>query len=209
MHSDIELVVNVQSGSIEAFSELVKRHQVGLIRMCFRVTRDMETAQEVAQDAFVKAYQKIGAFEGRSSFKSWLYQIGINTAKNSLRKHMITVSSDDIQIASLASSPEGKMVRNDVKAALDGAIEQLPDKQRLAVQLRIFEDMSFEEVSQAMDCPYDTAKANFRHGLMKLKDRFLSDDVMKAWLSQLDTEFNQSVISRESEAGNSRERFDR
>src|SRR4051794_617020 len=113
MKADLELVSEVKAGSQAAFSELVKRHQKGLFRLVWRVTRDQSLAEDVVQEAFVKAYQKINLFEERSSFKSWLYRIGINTAHNSLRSRKNDqVSIDDISISSQAESEKTLIYRD-------------------------------------------------------------------------------------------------
>ena len=169
MKADLELVSEVKRGSQAAFSELVKRHQKGLFRLVWRVTRDQSLAEDVVQEAFVKAYQKINLFEERSSFKSWLYRIGINTAHNTLRSRKNDqVSIDDISISGQAES-EKVLVYRDLQELVAKEMGNLPERQKTALQLRIFEDMSFQEIAEIMECPYDTAKANYRHGLMKMK----------------------------------------
>src|ERR1700735_1358620 len=85
MKADIDLVREIKGGDRSAFSELVRRHQKAIYRLALRFTRDHGTAEDIVQDTFVKAYQKLDSFEERSSFKSWLFRIAINTAKNRLR----------------------------------------------------------------------------------------------------------------------------
>ncbi len=187
MKADLELVTEVKAGSQAAFSELVKRHQKGLFRLVWRVTRDQMLAEDVVQEAFVKAYQKINLFEERSSFKSWLYRIGINTAHNSLRSRKNDqVSIDDISISGQAES-EKILVYRDLQALVAKEMEGLPERQKTALQLRIYEDMSFQEIAAIMECPYDTAKANYRHGLMKMKAALENLDWIKN-LRELDDE---------------------
>jgi RNA polymerase sigma-70 factor, ECF subfamily len=187
MKADLELVTEVKAGSQAAFSELVKRHQKGLFRLVWRVTRDQMLAEDVVQEAFVKAYQKINLFEERSSFKSWLYRIGINTAHNSLRSRKNDqVSIDDISISGQAES-EKILVYRDLQALVAKEMEGLPERQKTALQLRIYEDMSFQEIAAIMECPYDTAKANYRHGLMKMKAALENLDWIKN-LTELDDE---------------------
>jgi hypothetical protein len=83
--SDLELVDQVKVGNRKAFTELVRRHQRGLLRIVLRLTRELPLAEDIVQETFIKAYEKMALFEGRSSFKSWLYQVGLNTAKNRFR----------------------------------------------------------------------------------------------------------------------------
>jgi RNA polymerase sigma-70 factor (ECF subfamily) len=169
MKADIELVQDVRAGSKKAFSELVERHQKALLRLSFRFTRDQSQAEDIVQESFIKAYQKIHLFEGRSSFKSWIFQIAVNTAKNKLRANQHdTVNIDDVNLGVDPGALSG-MVQMDVKHIISIEVEKLPDRQRTALKLRIFEDLSFKEIADIMACPYDTAKANYRHALMKLR----------------------------------------
>lgn len=185
MKADLELVKDVKAGDRNAFSELVRRHQKSLYRMISRLTRDQALAEDVVQEAFVKAYQKIALFEERSSFKSWLFRIGINTANNKMRaRRADAVSMEDVQ-ASVPSEAERTLVYRDLQKLIASELEKLPDRQRMALTLRIFEDLSFNEIAQIMDCPYDTAKANYRHALLKLKSALEETQWLKN-LSELD-----------------------
>ena len=148
-----------------------------------RFTREQTLAEDVTQEAFIKAYQKIATFEGRSSFKSWLYQIAMNTAKNRFRERKfdtVSVESDHLsQLAvDAAMSAETGMAQADSRRLIQLEVARLPEKQRMALTLRVFEDLSFKEIAQIMDCPYDTAKANYRHALLKLRERFEEDEFL-------------------------------
>lgn len=170
--TDLELVEKVRSGERKAFSELVKRHQRGLLRMSLRFVKDMDNAEDVVQESFIKAFQKLNSFEGRSSFKSWLYQITVNTARNKLRENKHdTTDLEDIQVGVNAVA-ESSLVQVAVAEMLQVAVDQLPFKQKTALVLRVYEDLSFNEIADIMDCPYDTAKANYRHAVMRLKQVF-------------------------------------
>ncbi len=186
MKADIELVTLVKDGDTDAFSELVRRHQQALLRTIVRMVRDLDLAEDVTQEAFIKAYQKIHLFEGRASFKSWLFQIAVNTAKNKLRSSKReTVEIDKVNVAVSAQAEKG-LVHQDIQEALIEEVERLPDKQRTALKLRIYEDLSFKEIAQIMDCPYDTAKANYRHGLMKIRSVFKENDLMRSLIQNYD-----------------------
>ena len=188
MRADLELVQQVKEGDQLAYSELVKRHQKVLFRVVLKFCRDMDLAEDVLQESFIKAYQKIHQFEGRSSFKSWLFRIAINTAKNKLRSlRSEQVSIDDVQVSMNAEAESG-LLQEAVQKRLTEEIEQLPSKQKTAVLLRVYEDLSFKEIAQIMDCPYDTVKANYRHGLMKLKASMGGDELLSNWLKFNDEE---------------------
>lgn len=181
MEADNLLVERAKQGDMIAFSELVIRHQKSLLRLAFRVVRDLQTAQDVVQESFLKAHQKLRSFEGRSAFKSWVFQITLNTAKNKLRSRTFetvdfekTPISDDVDI-------EGALMNEDLKEMIQSEIEKLPAKQKIALNLRIFDDLSFSEIAEVMACPYDTAKANYRHALMKLRHRLGDALVIEGW----------------------------
>ena len=174
--SDRQLVDLIQNGETSVFSELVKRHQNSLLRLCMRLLKNQSLAEDVVQESFVKAYQKIHLFEGRSSFKSWLYQIALNTGKNKLRaagqKTFLDIEKTHLSVAPEA---EVSLFQQDTRMLLAKEIEKLPHKQKKALFLRVYEDLSFKEIAQIMQCPYDTAKANYRHALMKLRKTFQKD----------------------------------
>ncbi len=171
MKADLELVREAKEGTKAAFSELVTRHQKQMMRVALRLVRDWDVAEDIVQESFIKAYQNIKDFAERASFKSWMYQITLNTAKNRLRTlgresvgiDNITVACYDDQVA--------KLMEIDVKKLIRMEVAKLPARQQMALNLRIFEDLSFKEIAQIMECPYDTAKANYRHALLKLKER--------------------------------------
>lgn len=179
--SDLELVQAVKNGDRKAFSELVVRHQRSLLRLTLRFTREQALAEDIVQESFLKAYQKLDLFEARASFKSWLYQIAMNTAKNKFRERGLDLMNiEDTQLGVDPGAEQG-MVKADIQQALRNEIEKLPEKQRIALTLRIFEDMSFKEIAEIMACPYDTAKANYRHALLKLRERLESQDSVAGW----------------------------
>lgn len=181
MKTDLELVESAKQGNRMAFSELVMRHQRGLLRLSLRFMRDLGAAEDVVQESFIKAYEKLGTFEGRSSFKSWLCQIAVNTAKNKIResRHEMT----DLEGVNLAVEPkaEALLVHGSIADLLQTEVEKLPFRQRTALVLRVYEDLSFHEIAQVMACPYDTAKANYRHALLKLREVLDQRQELKAW----------------------------
>lgn len=179
--TDLQLVERVKAGERMAFSELVKRHQRSVLRLSLRFTKDLSSAEDVTQEAFIKAYEKLNLFEGRASFKSWLLQIAVNTAKNRLREwKRETVDIQDVQLA-VGAEAETSLIHSAVGKILNLAVEELPLKQRTALILRVYEDLSFAEIADVMDCPYDTAKANYRHALLKLKEVFQSQKELQKW----------------------------
>ncbi len=179
--SDQDLILEVRAGQRSSFSELVKRHQRGLLRLSMRFMKDLDISQDVVQEAFIKAFEKLHMFEGRASFKSWLYQIAVNTARNKLRENRYDFTNiDDVHLGVSATAEKG-LVHAAVSEMIQEQVDRLPFKQKTALVLRVYEDMSFAEIAEVMGCPYDTAKANYRHALMKLKESFEHQSELRKW----------------------------
>jgi RNA polymerase sigma-70 factor (ECF subfamily) len=181
MKTDLQLVQDVKGGEKKAFEELMMRHEKFLMKVVVRLTRDLDLAEDIVQEAFIKAYKRLSLFEGRASFRSWLYQIAINTARNRFRKYSRETLTSEPTEQAVASVAEQDLIALDVRAVLQAEIERLPDRQKTALTLRIFEDLSFKEIAELMACPYDTAKANYRHAILKLKERLESNVMLKTW----------------------------
>lgn len=198
--SDLQLVEEVRNGLRASYSELVRRHQKGLLRLSMRFVKDLDIAQDVVQESFIKAFEKLNSFEGRSSFKSWLYQITVNTARNKLRENRHDYSDiADIQLG-VDAVAEKSLVHKAVGEILNAEVEKLPFKQKTALVLRVYEDMSFAEIAEVMQCPYDTAKANYRHALLKLKEVFEMRAELKSWSHEIGgffTELNSKYAEAE------------
>lgn len=201
MADENELVTLAKIGDKNAFSALVKIHQQGLMRLSLRFMKDVDSAKDVVQDSFIKAYERLESFEQRSTFKSWLYQITINTAKNKLRSRRDDTSDiDEIQIG-VSAKAETTLIHTSISEILQRHVDDLPHKQKTALTLRIYEDLSFREIAEIMDCPYDTAKANYRHALLKLKDVLQDEHDLKEWSTDMNgffTEINQRVLEAEA-----------
>ena len=198
---DLELVERVRSGERAAFSQLVRRHQKALMRLCVRFMKDVDMAEDIVQESFIKAYERLNSFEGRASFKSWLFQIAVNTAKNKLRdRREQGINIDDIPLA-VPPRAEAVLVHGAVAEMIQKYVDDLPIKQKTALILRIYEDLSFKEIAEIMACPYDTAKANYRHALMKLKDEFQNQPELIHWTEESGgffTEMHRKVAEAES-----------
>ena len=183
--SDLEVVNQVRSGDRKAYSLLVRRHQKSLLRLSMRFVKDVDTAEDVVQESFIKAYERLASFEARASFKSWLFQIAINTAKNKLRERRDGACDiEDVPLAVSARAESG-LVHNAIAKMIQKHVDNLPFKQKTALTLRIYEDLSFKEIAEIMDCPYDTAKANYRHALMRLREELESQQDLQQWTEEV------------------------
>lgn len=168
--ADKELVKRVQAGDKHAFDLLVIKYQHKLVKLVSRYVHDHAEALDVSQEAFIKAYRALPNFRGDSSFYTWLYRIGINTAKNYLvsqgrRPPVSDIDAQDAERYDIESrlkdneSPEALAHRDEVEAVVISAIEALPEDLRTAITLREFEGMSYEEIATAMECPIGTVRS--------------------------------------------------
>jgi RNA polymerase sigma-70 factor (ECF subfamily) len=170
MDEDLDLINRAQAGEREAFDELVLKYQKQIYYLLYRMLSDHDDASDVLQKTFVKAFTGIGSFERRSSFKTWLYQIAINLAKNVYRdrSRVKQVPIDDVIIKRDPRTID-TMIQKENRAMLRQALTELPEKQRMTVLLRIQEGKKFDEIAEIMQCSLGTAKANYHHGVQKLK----------------------------------------
>jgi RNA polymerase sigma-70 factor (ECF subfamily) len=170
LDEDLNLIIRSEAGDREAFDELVKKYQKPLYSMLYRMVSSPEDASDLLQKTFIKAFTGLRSFERRSSFKTWLYQIGINLAKNVYRdrSRFEQVSIDDVVIRKNPRTLES-LIRNESKLLLRKALTALPEKQRLTLMFRIQEERKFEEIAELMKCSIGTAKANYHHAVQKLK----------------------------------------
>src|SRR6266478_7420705 len=162
--SDLSLVRRVQSGDKGAFDALVRKYQHKVVKLVMRYLRNPADAEDVAQEAFIKAFRALPQFRGDSAFYTWLYRIAINTAKNALAATKRRPMDYDLDLqnpeqydlhARLAESetPEGLLLTDEIRDTVNRAIENLPEDLRTAIVLRELEGLSYEDIAETMDCP--------------------------------------------------------
>ncbi|MGZ9058319.1 MAG: RNA polymerase sigma factor RpoE [Burkholderiaceae bacterium] len=168
---DQQLVERVQRGDKAAFDLLVVKYQRKIFRLLSRLIRDTAEIEDVAQEAFVKAYRALPNFRGESAFYTWLYRIAINTAKNYLvsqGRRAPTSTQADIEDAETfddgdhlrdLNTPDSMLVTKQVAEAVNRAIDQLPEDLRTAIVLRELEGLSYEEIAESMQCPIGTVRS--------------------------------------------------
>jgi RNA polymerase sigma-70 factor (ECF subfamily) len=168
---DRELVARAQRGDKHAFGLLVEKYQRKLGRLLSRFIRDPSEVEDVTQEAFIKAYRALPAFRGDSAFYTWLYRIGINTAKNylmALGRRAPTSTEVEAEEAEGfeegeqlrdINTPESVLLSNEIAQTVNSTIEQLPEELRTAIQLREIEGMSYEDIAKVMDCPIGTVRS--------------------------------------------------
>ncbi len=168
---DQQLVERAQRGDKRAFELLVEKYQRKLGRLLARFIRDPAEVEDVTQEAFIKAYRALPAFRGDSAFYTWLYRIGINTAKNylmALGRRAPTSTEvvaedaegfeDGEQLRDI-NTPESMLLSKEIAETVNATIEELPEELRTAIQLREIEGMSYEDIARVMDCPIGTVRS--------------------------------------------------
>ena len=168
--TDQALVERVQQGDKKAFDLLVLKYQHRIMKVLSRYMYDQHEVQDLAQEAFIKAYRALPNFRGDSAFYTWLYRIAINTAKNHLVAQGRRPPSEDIDASDAEqydgesalkeyASPERELLTDEIQRVVAKAIDELPDDLKTAITLRELEGMSYEEIADAMDCPIGTVRS--------------------------------------------------
>jgi RNA polymerase sigma-70 factor (ECF subfamily) len=168
--TDQQLVKKVQAGDKRAFDLLVLKYQHKIFGLISRYVQDSHEVQDVAQEAFIKAYRALPRFRGDSAFYTWLYRIAINTAKNHLVSRGRRPPERDVEVADAEyfdsgsalrdmENPENSLMGAELEAVVNNAIKNLPDDLRSAVTLREFDGLSYEDIAEIMDCPVGTVRS--------------------------------------------------
>lgn len=168
--TDKELVRRVQGGDRSAFDLLFLRYQHKIHGLLGRYLRRPDEVEDVAQEAFIKAYRALPRFRGQSAFYTWLYRIAVNAAKNHLasaarKPQAVEIDGDGANLGDAADAlrdedePEGALRQAELQAAVADAIEALPNDLRLALTLREFDGLSYAQIAEIMDCPVGTVRS--------------------------------------------------
>jgi len=164
------LVERVQKGDKRAFDLLVLKYQHKVISLVRRFVKDYAESEDVAQEAFIRAYRALANFRGDSAFYTWLYRIAVNTAKNHLaakgrRPPATDLDAEDAELLlqgeglTEKATPENELLRDEVQQALFLALENLSEDLRMAIKLRELEGMSYDEIAEIMGCPIGTVRS--------------------------------------------------
>ncbi|MEC8356135.1 MAG: RNA polymerase sigma factor RpoE [Pseudomonadota bacterium] len=168
--TDQQLVDQVMAGNKNAFNLLVMRYQHRVAALIARFVQDPQEVEDVAQEAFIKAYRALPLFRGDSAFYTWLYRIAVNTAKNHLvarsrRPPALDLEIDEVEPTEIGSvlheieSPEGSLSTSELKDAIEAAVDSLPEELKTAFTLREFSGLSYEDITAVMDCPVGTVRS--------------------------------------------------
>ncbi|MEX0942092.1 MAG: RNA polymerase sigma factor RpoE [Pseudomonadales bacterium] len=168
--TDRQLVERVKRGDKRAFDILVLKYQHKIVGLVSRYLRDQDEVVDVTQEAFIKAYRALPRFRGDSAFYTWLYRIAINTAKNHLVSKSrrppdtdVDISEGEFQDNSAVlrdiENPENALATDQLEAVVYKAIDDLPEELKVAVTLREFEGLSYEDIAEVMECPVGTVRS--------------------------------------------------
>jgi RNA polymerase sigma-70 factor (ECF subfamily) len=165
------LVAACLQGRRDAFDVLVRRHQRAVYRLCYRFVNNHEDAADLAQEVFLRAYRGLRSFRGGSTFGTWLHRIAVNASLNRVAVKSPPMEALDgaAQFAERSRDPAAGLIREETAARVRAAVARLPGKQRATLILRVYRDMSHQEIASVLGTSVGAVKANFFHALTNLK----------------------------------------
>ncbi len=168
--SDEEIVQLVKAGQIEPFDELVRRHQVKIHDLCYKMLKNYEDAKDMAQETFIKAYRNINSFDGRSKFTTWLFRIAVNNCINYLKKQKPGEEIKEEILEVPRNDPVERYRNKRLRELIYNAVAKLPDVQKSVFTLRALEDLPYQEISTILKKPVNTVKVNYHLAVKNLKN---------------------------------------
>jgi len=168
---DQTLVEAFRAGRREAFDLIVERHRRQVYHLCYRFAGNHEDAADLAQDVFVRAFRGLRQFRGQSAFATWLYRVGVNTCLNrTATKRPVSEPFDELaHVDARGADPLATLMAEERALRLRRAVDRLPPKQRATLVLRVYQDLSHEEIARILGSTVGAVKANFFHALGNLK----------------------------------------
>jgi RNA polymerase sigma-70 factor (ECF subfamily) len=170
--SDAELVTRAREGERPAFESLVRRYQKPLYFLCVRYVHDHDAAADLTQRSFIRALEKMDELRDARIFRSWLFRIGANLALNHLRDHARFVEEEgevEVGVEPLTPEAQSRLEAAEDAVELRRAVAELPTKQRMTLELRIFEEMPFRDIAVALETTEGAAKVNFHYAVRRLR----------------------------------------
>ena len=185
MDNELALIELVKKGDKKAYNTLVLKYQDRLVYSVYKFLKDFELAQDIAQEAFIKAYKNIEKFRGDSQFYTWIYRIAINTAKNVVstkaRKSEIYDNDTTDQLlsesAATSENPENILQAEQLRSEINKALQNLPEDIRVTLSLREFDGLSYEEIAKVLECPIGTVRSRIHKGREMLDQTFSKYDM--------------------------------
>jgi RNA polymerase sigma-70 factor, ECF subfamily len=173
-YDDAALVEACLRGERAAFDVLVVRHQKAVYQVCYRFVGNHADASDVSQETFLRAWRALSSFKARSSVGTWLYRIAVNASLNRVASRKPTEPVEESALLDQSASASDRVVRDEEAAAVRRAVATLPDRQRATVILRVYHDLSHQEIASILGSSVGSVKANFFHALRNLR-RLIAD----------------------------------
>jgi RNA polymerase sigma-70 factor (ECF subfamily) len=177
----LDLVARATAGDQDAFAQLVSRWERPIYALAYRMLRREEEARDVVQGAFLRAYRGLKGFKGEAKFSSWLYRITLNLCRDWMRKErrapvaQVPEGTDPLDLADQQAAPtesvEDLVARREMSDAVQLALAELPEEQRMAIMLKEYHGLTFQEIAEMLDCPLSTVKTRLYQGLTVLRRR--------------------------------------
>ena len=168
--NELDLIVQAQNGDRHAFGELVHQHRQGVVNVVYRLCGDAALAQDMAQEAFIRAWINLPNYQPRSPFKNWVYRIATNAALDALRRQRETVNLDDLPLAASGNGLEAAMEERDRAEVVRQAVLALPPASRSVLVLREYEGLSYKEISDTLGVPVGTVMSRLNYARKKLSE---------------------------------------
>jgi len=180
---DAALVARAQSGDVQAFEHLVTKYRNEVMAMSYHFVRNREEAWDISQEAFVKAYRALERFRGDAGFKTWLLRIAANHCKDYLkRRRLDTVPFDEARKTDAPApmlGPDAALSARELGAAIEEAVDKLPPKLKLAFTLREYQDLTYEQMAEVMECRIGTVMSRLFNARKKLQQALLAKGVVE------------------------------
>jgi RNA polymerase sigma-70 factor (ECF subfamily) len=199
--TDEELVARATAGDLDSFNQLVARWERPIYALAYRTLGREEDARDVVQEAFLRAYRGLHGFKGQAKFSSWLYRITVNLCRDWIRRErrtpvvQVPEGTDPVDLADQRASPaesvEELVARREMTSAVARAMAELPEEQRLAIVLKEYHGLTFQEIADQLDCPLSTVKTRLYQGLSVLRRRLERRQAEEASLRRASWEVGQ------------------
>lgn len=183
--TEASLIAKAQHGDRSAYGELVRQHHAGVVNVVYRMCGDAELAQDAAQEAFIQAWLHLPSFRPGTSLRNWLYRIAVNAALDVLRRNAKTVETafENLPLADPQTGPEAALLQNERARAVQNAILALPEASRAVLVLREYGELSYQELSAALNIPLGTVMSRLHTARAQLKH------LLETQLAPLETEY--------------------
>lgn len=164
-----EWIEEAQAGNREAFSKIVKKMMKPIIAMTYKMTQNIDSAQDLAQDTFVSVWQNIANFRGEAKFENWIYRIATNKCLNHLKKEGKNIALDNHELIYSTNDPSKEILKRELKENILTFMAQLPQQQRIVFELHFYKELTFENIAQLTGKALGTVKTLYREAIAKLR----------------------------------------